>query len=456
MVSTAPSNNNFLKKFQFSSLTNWSVQYLLEGDFSYNDKYELVSIGEFLTRNKTQIDIEDDKEYKRVTIKINNGGVYLRDMAKGNQIGTKKQFVISKGQFLLSKIDARNGAFGVVPEEVDNAIITGNFWTFDVDLKKINPHFLALITTTPEFIRFCENASNGTTNRHYLQESLFLQQRIPLPSLGEQDRMVSDYNEKIYLAKKQKAELEEVKSKIFEYLSTILGLIRTDQTKIKKGFSTIKYSRLSKWALSHSLKSQAFDIEKSKWPLITIKELLTSFKGGKTPSKSRKDFWGEGFSWCSPKDFDGLYLTKTEDQITSNAVSEAGMHVFPKGTILSVFRSGILQHSFPTMITQIETAINQDLKAYTLNQELILNEFYLFFVTNFKEYILRNTSKKSVTVESINTEEFLDLNIPVPPIKTQTDIIKQVYEYQSLIETLSQQSKQNKILALQEFEKEIF
>ena len=155
-------------------IVNWSVQYMLDTNFSYSDKYPLVEIGSFLKRNKTAIDVENDKEYKRVTIKINNGGVFLRDVEKGINIGTKKQFIVSKGQFLLSKIDARNGAFGVVSEEVDGAIITGNFWTFDVDYSKINPYFLALITTTPEFIKFSENASNGTTNRHYLQENLFL------------------------------------------------------------------------------------------------------------------------------------------------------------------------------------------------------------------------------------------------------------------------------------------
>ena len=102
-----------------------------------------------------------------------------------------------QGQFLLSKIDARNGAFGVVPEELDGGIITGNFWTFDVDYSKVNPHYLALLTTTNEFIEFCEQASNGTTNRHYLQEPLFLDIKVPLPSLAEQNKLVEEYTSKI-------------------------------------------------------------------------------------------------------------------------------------------------------------------------------------------------------------------------------------------------------------------
>ena len=38
---------------------------------------------------------------------------------------------VSKGQFILSGIDSRNGAFGVIPDELDGAIVTNGFWYFD-------------------------------------------------------------------------------------------------------------------------------------------------------------------------------------------------------------------------------------------------------------------------------------------------------------------------------------
>lgn len=139
---------------KFNELSNWSVAHLLQNHFNYNKDFELVKIGSFLKRNKTQIIVDDNTTYKRVTIKLYNNGVFLRDTEIGKNIGTKKQFSIKEGQFLLSKIDARNGAFGVVNNEVDGAIITGNFWTFDVDYTKINPNFLSLITTTKQYMIF--------------------------------------------------------------------------------------------------------------------------------------------------------------------------------------------------------------------------------------------------------------------------------------------------------------
>ena len=88
--------------YLFQNLENWSVQYLKGTSFSYNKNFDLVRIGDFLTRNKTGIIIQDEQEYKRVTIKMNNKGVKLRDIEKGENIGTKKQFVVEGGEFIMS------------------------------------------------------------------------------------------------------------------------------------------------------------------------------------------------------------------------------------------------------------------------------------------------------------------------------------------------------------------
>jgi len=183
-------NKSLLRRVRYKDLESWSVKSILGEGINYNPIYPLVKLEEILTRDKTQIEIQDNTEYKRVTIKLHNGGIFLRDKKFGKEIGTKKQFVIKKGQFLLSKIDARNGAFGIVPDELDGAIITGNFWTYNVDYSKIEPLYLTLITTTKQFVTLCNSASSGTTGRHYLQEDIFLNTKIPLPDTNTQKRLV--------------------------------------------------------------------------------------------------------------------------------------------------------------------------------------------------------------------------------------------------------------------------
>ena len=152
-----------------------------------------LKIGDFLKRRKDAVDVTDGVIYKRATIRINHKGISVRDELDGTQIKTKRQFIISKGQFLLSKIDARNGAFGIVPEELNNGIITGNFWTFDVDQSKVLIDFFKSFTETVSFTDICIRSSSGTTNRKYLDEKKFLDIDIEVPNIEEQAVAISNY-----------------------------------------------------------------------------------------------------------------------------------------------------------------------------------------------------------------------------------------------------------------------
>ncbi len=178
---------------------------------------KLTKIGDFLKRSKIPIDILDNEEYKRVTIRINHNGVSLRDTEIGKKIGTKKQFILKAGQFIVSKIDARYGAFGIAPDEVDRAIITGNFWAYDVDFSKLNIEWFNQFTNSPDFYDLCERASAGITHRKYLNENFFLNYEIMLPSVEEQLIQI----EKI---KTQKASFGDLTSKLTYQLDLIKQL----------------------------------------------------------------------------------------------------------------------------------------------------------------------------------------------------------------------------------------
>lgn len=166
-----------------------------------------VKLSELLFRVKEPINLCDMDEYKRVTIKMNNLGVVLRDRKLGSEIGTKKQFLIKEGFFVLSKIDARNGAFGIVPKELTDAIITGNFWAYKVNKELLNAEWFNLFVASPSFIKICDIASSGTTNRKYLDENKFLNIEINLPTLEEQIKIVESTQNKLFVVNKIKEEI---------------------------------------------------------------------------------------------------------------------------------------------------------------------------------------------------------------------------------------------------------
>ena len=150
-----------------------------------------IRLKHILVRRKDVLEVQDTGIYKRITIKMNNQGVIIRDTVQGSEIGTKRQFLVRKGQLVISKIDA----VGILPDECDNAIITGNFWAFDINTQSLDSLYFNYLTSTPLFIDFFIKASDGTTNRRYLDESKFLAMEIPLPPLEEQRRIVARIEE---------------------------------------------------------------------------------------------------------------------------------------------------------------------------------------------------------------------------------------------------------------------
>jgi len=195
LINKSLTEDSSFQLFRYKDLRNWSVSHLLANTFNYNDSFNLVRIGDFLQRNNTKIDIQDNVLYKRVTIRLYNKGIKLRDNVFGKDIGTKKQYIIEKNQFLISKIDARNGAFGIATEEVDNAIITADFIAYDIDTNKIDPLFLLLITSTQQFLDFAQNSSSGSTGRQRIDEKKFLDVKIPLPKIEDQKNILKKYRE---------------------------------------------------------------------------------------------------------------------------------------------------------------------------------------------------------------------------------------------------------------------
>lgn len=204
-----------LKLFPFRELTSWSVANLsLE---SVSSHFPFQKVKKFLEPSKDRVEIKDDTLYKQITVKINGNGVIKRGEKYGSEIGTKKQFVAKKGQLIVSKIDARNGAIGIVPEDLDGAVVTPDFMLFDV--KNINIDYLKLILSSEKFREQWQSKSSGSTNRQRVNEKTMLESLIPVPPLNEQLNLVSSYKEAIDLLKKaekkKEAALQEFKKIVF-------------------------------------------------------------------------------------------------------------------------------------------------------------------------------------------------------------------------------------------------
>ena len=154
------------------------------------DEYPLVPIGTLLRQRTTTERITDTLREKYVTVALYGKGVRERSIERYDP----KPFTayrVSSGQFIYSRIDARNGAFGIIPQDLDGAVVSKDFPVFDIDQTKITVDYLMYSVLSEAFIQQIRLNSIGTTNRQRVIEEALLSYKIKLPSISDQNLFVA-------------------------------------------------------------------------------------------------------------------------------------------------------------------------------------------------------------------------------------------------------------------------
>lgn len=181
-----------------------------------------VKLGELLRRSNETIDPQADIEYREITVRLWGRGVVERGRVLGASLSGRR-FVARVGQFIASRIDARNGAMGLVPESLGGALVTNDFPLFNLNAERVEPLFLGWLCRTSAFVELCLRASEGTTNRVRLKEDRFLALEIPLPPLAEQRRIVARIEELAAQIHEARALRQQIDDDLNAMLSAVSG-----------------------------------------------------------------------------------------------------------------------------------------------------------------------------------------------------------------------------------------
>ena len=157
---------------------------------------------------------------------------------------------------------------------------------------------------------------------------------------------------------------------------------------------------------------------------------LGLLKGGGTPSKARDDFWNGSIPWVSPKDMKVDYIEQSQLNITEAAIKGSAVKLIEAESILFVVRGMILAHSFPVAISCVPLTINQDMKAVTLKIP-DMAEYLLCALKGLKHEVLKRVKRSSHGTCRIESRDYRDLMIPIPPLAEQYRIVAKVDELMS-------------------------
>ncbi len=148
-------------------------------------KWKRVKIGSFLTESR--ISGTNGRDAKKITVKLYGNGVIAKDEKRiGSE--TTQYYVRKSGQFIYSKLDFLNGAFGIIPEELDGFESTLDLPAFEIS-DSVSKEWILYYLIRPEYYTRQLGLAKGQRKARRVNPSEFLKSKIPFPPLEVQNQI---------------------------------------------------------------------------------------------------------------------------------------------------------------------------------------------------------------------------------------------------------------------------
>lgn len=117
-------------------------------------------LGDLVRPIERPAELIDGQVYQLVTAKRNRGGIVAREQLRASQIKTKTQFTVKSGDFLISNRQISHGGCGVVPNELDGALVSNEYTALNTT-SALDPGFLRALSHSTYFQQTCFHSSVG-------------------------------------------------------------------------------------------------------------------------------------------------------------------------------------------------------------------------------------------------------------------------------------------------------
>ncbi len=125
-----------------------------------------------------------------LTVKLHLKGVSQNDNTNTLSLGATNYFIRKKGQFIYGKQNLFNGAFGIIPDEFDGFLSSGDVPALDIKHSKINTAYLIYFLGRVDFYKRLEDLAAGSGSKR-IHETTLLGIKIDFPTIEEQHKIAN-------------------------------------------------------------------------------------------------------------------------------------------------------------------------------------------------------------------------------------------------------------------------
>lgn len=175
----------------------------------------------------------------------------------------------------------------------------------------------------------------------------------------------------------------------------------------------------------------------SKYPMVELgnKNYFTIESGG-TPSSTVEEYWNGDIDWATlvdlPQENIVTILKHTQRKITALGVTSSSAKLLPRGTVLVSSRATLGRIAIADGVI----TTNQGFKNIIPNFDAVSSKYLAYVVTKLipqMELLATGGTFKEISKSSIST-----LQIPLPPLHIQEQIVAEIEGYQKIIDGAKQ------------------
>ncbi len=385
--------------------------------------------------NEAAIDWTKDSEYRYIRITdIDDFGNIKNDDIKTASI-IEKKYELEENDILFARSGATVGKCFIYKTAYGKAIFAGYLIRFKIDTKKLNPMFLFYYTQTKYYKTWVDSIQRPVGQPN-INSKEFCSLEIPVFSNNSDENMRIQNNivkmmQKAYITKNRK---EDKAIKLLNSLNSVIAtelFLESPNTKIKQCFSVdfqkIKNNRID----PHYHQPKFSEIEQylnnSQFKKMKIGNVALKISSGATPLSG-------GNSYTTQEE--GIPFIRSGDINLYDTINYKNVLYIKEATHNKMLKNSQLQ--FEDILVAIvgatigQVAMYRDNIAANINQAIalirvdktkILPEYLkIYLLSDFGQEEL-NRNKRPVARANLNLDEIANINILVPSVNIQQNII---------------------------------
>ncbi len=288
-------------------------------------EWPIIRMREIVRERVDWIEIHDTVFYNRVTARVRNQGIELRDRILGSFVKTKRQKLCRANDLLVAEIDAKVGGFGLIPAEADGAIVSSHYFLFEVDQSRIDLDWLGHVIQDGRLQKQVDAV--GSTNYAAIRPRDVGAFQIPLPPRNEQKSIATVLGAIEAVIARTHTLIDTIgRAKHATMRELLTRGVRRDKAPLK--------ILPARWVLGR-VAENITHIPRD-WELVTLTG-VAKLESGHTPSREKSEYWGGNIPWLSLADtdaLDALEVFETSEGVTPKGIANSSARILPKDTVV--------------------------------------------------------------------------------------------------------------------------